>query len=117
MDLSFIKGFIKGLEIQENFNRNNKIKEAHGLAVQGRFEEALDILENLRLSSNEKSCANVTGYLLKAVCYAELEYNQSARNSINVILNLSRFSINPFYQRVIGEAKEKARNIAKEYNL
>lgn len=115
MDNSFFKGLIKGIEIKEKFNRKDKLNEAHQLACQHQYERALEILENLQLSSSEKTVANLTGYLLKAICYAELKYDQSAQNSIRVILEMSRISINPFYVYSLPDIKQEARNIATEY--
>lgn len=117
MDGAFLKGIFKGIEIINNFDRKNKIKEAHELAKTHKCQDALDILESIHLSPNEKSVANLTGYLLKAVCYAELGYNQSAQNSINVILSMSRWTINPFYHSVLNDSKKMALEIKKEFNL
>lgn len=64
----------------------------------------------------KKSVANLAGYLLKAVCYAELGYNQSALNSINVILSMSRWTINPFYHSVLKNSKKNGTG-NKEFNL
>lgn len=113
----FLSGFLKGLEIRGNFDRKDKIKEAHRLATLHQFQAALDILENIKLSSDETSVANMTGYLLKAICYAELDYKQSARNSINVLLNTDRWSLNPFYHYMLSDVKSEARKIITEYDL
>ena len=113
----FLTGILKALEIKGNFDRKDKIKEAHRLATQHQYQAALDILENIKLSSDETSVANMTGFLLKAICYAELDYKQSARNSINVLLNMNRWSLNPFYQYMLSNAKNEARKIITEYNL
>ena len=113
----FLSGFLKGLKIKRNFDRADNIKEAHRLACQHQFQAALNILENINLSSDETSVANMTGYLLKAICYAELDYKQSARNSINVLLNMDRWSLNPYYHYVLSNVKNEARKIITEYNL
>lgn len=117
MDKAFFKGISKGIEIVNNFDRKNKIKGAHELAKAHKCQDALDILESLYLSPNEKSVANLAGYLLKAVCYAELGYNQSALNSINVILSMSRWTINPYYHSVLKDSKKMALEIKNEFNL
>lgn len=113
----FLSGFLKGLKIKGDFDRKDNIKEAHRLASQHQFQAALNILENINLSSGETSVANMTGYLLKAICYAELDYKQSARNSINVLLNMDRWSLNPFYHYMLSDVKNEARKIIAEYNL
>ncbi len=113
----FLKGFLKGLEIKGNFDRKDKIKEAYCLVTQHQFQAALDILENIKLSSDEASVTNMTGYLLKAICYAELDYKQSARNSVNVLLNMDRWSLNPFYQYMLSDVKNEAKKIITEYDL
>lgn len=113
----FLNGVLQGLKIKGQFDRTDNIKEAHRLASQHQFEAALNILENINLSSDETSVANMTGYLLKAICYAELNYKQSARNSINVLLNMNRWSLNPYYHYVLSDMKNEARKIITEYNL
>lgn len=117
MDSSFFKGVLKGLEIRVNLDRNDSLKKAHQLVVDHQPKDALEILENIRLSPSEKSSANLTGYLLKALCYAELGYSQSSVNCIKTIMNMTRFSLNPFYQYVLSDVKKMAREIAEEYNL
>lgn len=117
MDTSYFKGFLKGLQIWENLDRNDRLKKAHQLMIDHQPEDALEILENIRLSPSEKTAVNLSGYLLKALCYAELGYNQSALNSIKTILNMTRLSLNPSYQYVLADTKKMAREIADEYNL
>lgn len=113
----FAKGFFKGLKLVYDIDRMDNIKEAHALASNHQYQEALDILEKLRLPSSENSAAVLTAYLIKAVCYAELGYNTSAKNSVNVILSKSRFSINITYQMTLSDAQKMANEIKTEYNL
>lgn len=113
----FLKSFLKGLEIVGNFNRRDNVKEAHELAKNNRFEEALKILENQKHSPGEKSVACMTIYLLKAVCYAELGYRRSAVNCVNVVLSAGRGSINLVYQYAYSDLKKMAEEIEKEYSL
>lgn len=113
----FLKSFFKGLEIIGNFKRRDNVKEAYKLAQENRFEEALEILEEQRHSPGEKSVASMTIYLLKAACYAELGYNQSASNCVNVVLSSDRGSLNMVYQYAYSDLKRMAREIKQEYNL
>lgn len=113
----FLKSFFKGLEIAGNFNRRTMLKKAYELAKDYRFEEALEILENQRHSLGEKSVASMTIYLLKATCYAELGYRQSAANCVNVVLSADRGSINLVYQYAYSDLKRMVKEIKKEYNL
>lgn len=55
---------------------------------------------------------------LKLHFYLEsIGYDQSALNSINVILSMSRWTINPFYHPVLKDSKKMALEIKKEFNL
>ena len=113
----FLKSFLKGLEIVGNFNRRDNVKEAYELVKNYQFEEALEILEKQRHSPGEKSVASMTIYLLKAACYAELGYAQSATNCVNVVLSSDRGSFNLVYQYAYSDLKRMAEEIKKEYNL
>lgn len=115
--LTFLSSLLKSYKITAQDNRNRQIKEAHEICLQGRVQEALDILENLNMTDNENSVAAITGFLLKAICYAELGYTSSAQNSINVVLGKSRMSINPLYQYTLNDCKDMAKQIVREYNL
>lgn len=113
----YLRGVRTGLKIIDNFDRNDKLRQARDLALEHRYQDALNLLENVRLSDSEKSVSNLLGFLIKAVCYAEMGYMDSAKNSINVILNMDRLSINPFYQYALSDIKKGAREIKEEYGL
>lgn len=112
---TLLEGISSGLESSRNVRKKNDIKEAHRLASENRFEEALTILENVNPRMMNIPM-NIMGYLVKAICYAELNYSISARECLQIILNMPR-ALNPFYMYVRSDAQKMAQQIKNEYNL
>lgn len=110
----FFKGVGIALKYIVNSNRKDKVMEAQRLAKEQMYQDALDILENADLSPNNKTAVNLLGYMVKAICYAALGYKQSARNSVNVILNMDRLSLSINYQIVLSDAKKLAKEIEEK---
>lgn len=110
----FFKGVRIGLDYIVNSDRKDKVMEAQRLAKEHMYQDALDILENVDLSPSNKTAVNLLGFMVKAICYAALGYKQSARNSVNVILNMDRLSLSPNYQMVLSDAKKLAKEIEEE---
>ena len=113
----FNEGTQTGFDIQNIFDRKSRIKRAHTLATEHRYQEAIDLLEHVNLSSYDTSVVNILGYLVKAICHAELEQKSQAKSCLNIILNMSRMSLNPFYHMTLSRAKEEAKKIINEYNI
>lgn len=114
--LALLDGILTGLDSSKKVRKKNDIKEASRLARENRYEEALTILEQLNLRKDEYTAVNLLGYMVKAICYAELKYTVSAKECVRIILDMPA-TFNPFYMYARSNAKKLAKQIEEEYDL